>query len=187
MSFPDASFGSLGDCSSVEAGVICLERPVSRNGPILCVGHLLHSFPHKIRKNCKSSLSSECLASIAAIGYSLWYKTLLVEIMSGLFIIHRLTAEEQLPLLTPFERSLSEGEGRSEWERDQKETTKILAQPLPKRQVAIQGEEGGAKIVSSCEKCNVANIMTLSSIRQGYDMIGSRAMLPDLHTLVLTD
>ena len=102
VSFSDASYGNLIGHGGIEAGIICLAQPLFRNGPVTCKGQMLHYFPRKLQRKCRSSLSSECMALVTVIEYTPRYKTILVDIYTGHFPLRCLKSSDPLPPMSPF-------------------------------------------------------------------------------------
>ena len=50
IGFADDSFASAEDPSSIESGILTLGRPIYRNGPIACMGRIIHFYSREIQR-----------------------------------------------------------------------------------------------------------------------------------------
>ena len=178
----------------MESGLICLSRPVRRNGPILCIGHALNYYSHKIGRICRSSIAAECIAISNVIDQVLRMRALITEIYCGKFYLDSLNPEDPFPILTPFQEQLSEKQFLDRLPSiDVKEKVSVdvdsvsfYIHPSPNRQMIMMSALSELVLVNHCQTCQSSHSILISDLREQYDRQRT-SIVPHLHALVVTD
>ena len=182
MAFADASFGNLEDLGSIESGLVTMSRPIARNGPVKCVGHVIHFYSREIHRICRSSIASECISIANLIDFLLWYKGLITEVLNGVFEHQSISATDPLPLLSPFK------EEDPEQPIDVSEMRQFLIPPSNTRQALwIDRQTQHGYLSSFCKSCNLTSYIALEHIRNGIESSFVTADQSQMHCLLLTD
>ena len=103
--FSDASFATLRDSGSVESACILFGIPVSRDGTVLCHGHLIAWYTRRIHRVCRSTANSECVALNSALDLTIYLQVILSELLTGHYNVDFLTRSTVLPMMNPFKPS----------------------------------------------------------------------------------
>ena len=194
MAFDDASFQNLEDTGIMESGLIRLHDLPKRNGPILCIGHALNYYSHKIGRICRSIIDAECVAISNVIDQLLRMRALITEIYSGKFHLDSLNPEGPFPILTPFQEQLSEKQSHehlpSTKEKEEAlspgDSVSFLIHPSPNRQMVMMSGSNEMTLVSHCQTCQSSHSILINDLRDQYDR-QRLSTVPYLHALVVTD
>ena len=174
--FGGASYRSLPNEGSLESGFITLPRLIARNGTVKCIGHVLHFYPHRISRVVRSSKAAECAAISNVIDYTIWFRSLVVEVYTSRFALAYLNEFDPLPLITPFRNN------------DEDVKVNYLLAPNPKRQTIIHCTKSKEMYLgSNCATLQEESTIPIAQIRQGVNNCYKVSREPNLHCLILTD
>ena len=171
IGFADDSFASAEDPSSIESGILTLGRPIYRNGPIACMGHIIHFYSREIQRIRRPSVAAESIAVSNLVDYALWMRASIIELLHGKFAHHGVSPGDGMSLISPFEMSaeIEDPKEKVTLEAHGHEKTKLWVAPSRHRQTVLQLKEcESLRLMSFCESCNATNIVSLQSIREGY-------------------
>ena len=99
---------------SVEGNFLVLGRVISRDGVAHCHGGMIDRRCAKIHRVCRSSLSAETNAAIAAADWALRFQVFLTEIFAQTFDIKKISPPTTFPLRNPFGESPTDGQVATE-------------------------------------------------------------------------
>ena len=105
--FSDASYGTLRDSGSVESACVLFGIPLSRDGTVLCRGHLLTWYTRRIHRVCRSAANSECVALNSAVDLAIYLQVVIAELLTGRYNVDFSTRTSVLPMMNPFKHSPS--------------------------------------------------------------------------------
>ena len=191
FAFSDASFTVGSNACNLESGIVLIGKPIYRNGPITCLGHVIFFFSKKIQRVCRSSISAECVALANVIDFTLWLRCILVELIDGRFEHQIIPPRGPLPLISPFK---DKNDNPCAWlyekaEFDQANVSrKLWLKPSKNRNTLMQDTQSRKmSLASHCEQCGYTSVMDCLHLREGYDSCFSFASSELIHALVLTD
>ena len=104
FAFSDAGYATLRNSSSIQSHLIVLGVPIKRDGILECVGHHIAASSKKISRVSRSTLSSETVALADAVDASLWFKTILTEILFGIFSRNIVLPMSGYTMISPFKK-----------------------------------------------------------------------------------
>ena len=81
--------------------MIVLAKFLHMGGVIHCHGALLGHRCAKIRRDCRSSLSSECHDAVTAGDHALWFQMVMIELATHRYDIRKLVPRATGPLVFP--------------------------------------------------------------------------------------
>ena len=172
----------------MESGIGLLAKPLFRNGPITCAGHLFSCFSRQINRLCRSSVSSECVDISTVIDLSLRMRAVIIEIYHGEFRHQPTTSPDPLMLRNPFRVSGEFGKTHEKNGRTDKNTLQPLDLSRTDHQrFMINCENDSICFTPHCKSRGVGSILHLSDIRPIYSMRLNPPVEEMLHTVILTD
>ena len=128
FTFSDAGFASIRGEKSVEASLILCGKEVSRDGSIRCMGSIIDSYARCISRCVRSTLAAESVACANSIEDGLWHRTLIMEVLYGVFVDSRPSIGDPFCLNNPFdlppddiqicEEDVSETQNDDQWSID---------------------------------------------------------------------
>ena len=98
----DAGYANLKQSASAQSFVVVLGIPIRRDGVMECKGRHIESSSKKVNRVARSTLAAETIALSDAIDTTLWFKTIITEMHTGVFTRDIVLPTSQFPLMTPF-------------------------------------------------------------------------------------
>ena len=186
----DASF-TVGDhVSNLESGIVLIGKPIYRNGPITCLGHIIFFFSKKIHRARRIIISSERIALANVIDFTLWLLCVSVGLIDGRFEHHIVQPRGPLPLISPFKRKNC---NPCSWMQEKIDSgnviqSKMWIKPSKNRNILMQSPvDNKISLAIHCEQCGYTSVMECLHIRKGYDACFAYTASDLIHDLVLTD
>ena len=129
----------------------------------MCAGHVIFFYSKKIRRICRSSIAAERIALANVIDYTMWIRSLAVELYDGSFYHKLIQPMDGLSVISPFAHSPETRESNAA-------PHDILGEPVGNKKYLINGESTrSVSLASYCSKCRESSSMECEDIREGYE------------------
>ena len=144
--------------------------PVSRDGTVQCLGHLISWYTRRIHRVCRSTANSECVALNSALDLTVYLQVILSELLTGRYDVDFLTRSTILPMMNPFKPSPTSIQMQHEFQTQPPVPSKLNNRSISNHVSLAVFEDRGAALNLSRADCFSMTSLSLGELAHSYDI-----------------
>ena len=168
----------------MERACILFRIPVSRDGTVLCRGHLISWYTRRIRRVCRSTANSECVALNSALDLAIYLQLILAELLTGHYNVEFPTRSTVLPTMNPFKPPTTSVQMQHEFQSTMHEVG-ILPNRIVSTHLSVSWSGDSLAFLNlSRTGCFSLTSLSLGNLIHDYDLFASGHGVSKLKTEV---